>query len=167
MRLLHDFIDQYNDVVFKPLHSMGGGEIFRVDKNNPNTNVILEILTNKGQQTIIAQEFIPAINKGDKRVFIINGKAYPYALIRIPKPGDFRGNLVAGASTKVEKINKHDQWICDQLAPTLKEKGLLFVGIDIIGDYLTEINVTSPTCVREIENETGESICELFINTLT
>ena len=163
MLLLRDFIKQHHDVVFKPLHSMGGDEIFLVDEGNPNTDVILEMLTVKGKKTIMAQKFIPAIKNGDKRIFIINGKTYPYALTRIPKQGDFRGNLAAGASAKVEKINKRDQWICDQLAPTLVEKGLLFVGIDVIGDYLSEINVTSPTCIREIEREVGESISEIFI----
>ena len=130
---------------------MGGASIFRVQHADQNTNVIIETLTENGAKHAMVQRFIPEIVDGDKRILIINGEPVPYALARIPKEGEIRGNLAAGGSAKGVKLTARDRWICEQLAPTLKEKGLLFVGIDVIGDYLTEINVTSPTCIRELD----------------
>jgi glutathione synthase len=130
---------------------MGGASIFRVQHADQNTNVIIETLTENGAKHAMVQRFIPEIVDGDKRILIINGEPVPYALARIPKEGEIRGNLAAGGSAKGVELTTRDRWICEQLAPTLKEKGLLFVGIDVIGDYLTEINVTSPTCIRELD----------------
>jgi glutathione synthase len=129
---------------------MGGSAIFRVKQNDPNLSVIIETLTNHGKQAIMAQRFIPEIIEGDKRVLVINGEPVPYCLARIPAKGETRGNLAAGGRGEARPLTDRDRWICQQVAPTLKEKGLLFVGLDIIGDYLTEINVTSPTCIKEI-----------------
>ncbi|MCK5668721.1 MAG: glutathione synthase [Gammaproteobacteria bacterium] len=145
------FLDEHRDIVLKPLDAMGGASIFRVQHADQNTNVIIETLTDNGDKHAMVQRFIPEIVDGDKRILIINGEPVPYALARIPKEGEIRGNLAAGGSAKGVELNNRDRWICEQLAPTLKEKGLLFVGIDVIGDYLTEINVTSPTCIRELD----------------
>lgn len=162
--LLRNFIIEQDDVVFKPLHSMGGGSIFRLKKGDDNINVVIEVLTQNGNRHIMGQRFIPEISKGDKRVFIINGMPLPYALARIPTKGDIRGNLAAGGSGKGVELSKRDFWICEQVGNTLKEKGLLFVGIDIIGDYLTEINVTSPTCVRELQSFYDVNVSQIFFD---
>lgn len=154
MALLKGFHKKHKDVIFKPLDGMGGSRIFRVKEDDPNVSVILETLTEFGSQSIMAQVYIPDIVKGDKRLHIVNYEPMPYALARIPAEGETRGNLAAGATSKVVEVTERDLWICEQVIPVLKEKGLLFVGLDIIGDYLTEINVTSPTCVREIYRET-------------
>lgn len=148
---LKRFHKQHGDVIFKPLDGMGGSKIFRCPENDPNVSVILETLTEHGQSYIMAQRYLPEIKQGDKRVLVVNGKAIPYALARIPASGETRGNLAAGGSGVAQPLSERDQWIVDQVAPTLVEKGLYFVGLDIIGDFLTEINVTSPTCVREID----------------
>ncbi len=146
------FITEQKDVILKPLHGMGGSSIFRLRKDDVNINVVIETLTSFGNQHIMAQRFIAEIAQGDKRIFLINGKPIPYALARIPSAGDIRGNLAAGGKGVGVELTKRDYWICEQLSETLRAKGLLFVGIDVIGDYLTEINVTSPTCIREIES---------------
>ena len=148
---LRAFHQEHQDVIFKPLDGMGGSQIFRCKQDDPNVSVILETLTDEGNSFIMAQRFIPEIAAGDKRVLVVNGKAIPFALARIPASGETRGNLAAGGTGIPQPLSERDQWIADQIAPTLVEKGLLFVGLDIIGDYLTEINVTSPTCVREID----------------
>lgn len=145
------FLDEHKDIVLKPLDGMGGASIFRVQQGDHNTNVIIETITANNNKHIMVQQYIPAIDQGDKRVLIINGEPVPYVLARIPQQGDSRGNLAAGGRAQGAALSSRDQWICRQLAPTLKDKGLLFVGIDIIGDYLTEINVTSPTCIRELD----------------
>jgi len=150
--LLVAFLDQYQDVIFKPPEGMGGNRVFRVQKGDVNTNVILETLTYEQSRYILAQRFIPEIIHGDKRILLINGEPIPYALARIPKTGDIRGNLAAGASYEGRELTTRDRWICAQVGPTLRKKGLFFVGIDVIGDYLTEINVTSPTCIRELDH---------------
>ena len=150
--LLKAFHKQHQDVIFKPLDGMGGSQIFRLKHDDPNVSVIIETLTLLGTQTIMAQKFIPEIVDGDKRILIVNGEPMPYALARIPAKGETRGNLAAGGSGVPVALNERDYWICEQVIPTLKEKGLLFVGLDVIGDYLTEINVTSPTCIRELNN---------------
>lgn len=148
---IHAFLDEHRDIILKPLDGMGGASIFRIQHSDQNTNVIIETLTENGNRHAMAQRFIPEIVHGDKRILMIDGEPVPYALARIPKEGEIRGNLAAGGSAKGVELTSRDRWICEQLAPTLKEKGLLFVGIDVIGDYLTEINVTSPTCIRELD----------------
>lgn len=148
---LKAFQDQHEDVIYKPLDGMGGASIFRVKADDPNLSVVIETLSNNGQQQIMAQKFIPDIVNGDKRILMIDGKPIDYALARIPASGETRGNLAAGGSGVAQELTDKDRWICDQVGPTLREKNLLFVGLDVIGDYLTEINVTSPTCIREID----------------
>jgi len=148
---LKTFINKHKDTVLKPLDGMGGESIFRVKHDDANINVIIETLTNKGKRLIMAQRFIPEINKGDKRILLIDGEAIPYALARIPAKGETRGNLAAGGRAEGLELSERDHSICQQVGPRLKELGLLFVGIDVIGDYLTEINVTSPTCIRELD----------------
>lgn len=147
---LRMFHQKHADVIFKPLDGMGGTAIFRLKQNDPNVNVIIETITEGGKTQIMAQKFIPAIDKGDKRILLIDGTPVPYALARVPAVGETRGNLAAGGSGIAQELSERDRWICEQVGPVVKQKGLLFVGLDVIGDYLTEINVTSPTCVREI-----------------
>ncbi|MEM0953448.1 MAG: glutathione synthase [Pseudomonadota bacterium] len=148
---LKGFYSEHGDVIFKPLDGMGGSQIFRVKPEDPNLNVILETLTNFGRTTIMAQRFLPEIKDGDKRILIVNGEAIPYCLARVPLAGENRGNLAAGGNGVAQPLSDRDRWIVEQVAPALKEKALYFVGLDVIGDYLTEINVTSPTCIREID----------------
>jgi len=156
--LLKQFLEEHNEVVYKPLDGMGGTSIFRVKKGDQNLNVIIETLTNFGQNTIMAQKYLPEILVGDKRILVIDGEVVPFSLARIPSAGEFRGNLAAGGRGVVQPLSKRDLWIAQQVAPTLVEKGLIFVGLDVIGDYLTEINVTSPTCVREIDKAENTAI---------
>lgn len=151
-QLLRQFHQTHQDVIFKPLDGMGGSQIFRLKPDDPNVSVIIETLTEMGTQTIMAQRFIPQIKQGDKRILIVDGKPMPYGLSRIPAAGETRGNLAAGGRGVATALTERDYWICEQVIPTLLEKGLLFVGLDVIGDYLTEINVTSPTCIRELNN---------------
>jgi glutathione synthase len=149
--LLKAFHKTHGDVVFKPLDGMGGSSIFRVRADDPNLNVILETLTNHGRLTIMAQKYLPAIVDGDKRILMIDGEPVPYCLARVPMAGESRGNLAAGGTGRPQPLTERDRWIAAQVGPELKRRGLLFVGLDVIGDYLTEINVTSPTCAREID----------------
>jgi glutathione synthase len=149
---LRDFTELQGDVVLKPLDSMGGHSIFRIRPDDPNLSVILELMTDRGRKTIMAQKFIPEISAGDKRILLVDGEAVPYALARIPAKGEFRGNLVAGATGVGVELSDRDRWICEQVSPALKEMGILFAGIDVIGDYLSEINITSPTCIRELDH---------------
>jgi len=151
-RNLIAFLEKHQAIVLKPLDRMGGQGIFLLNQGNLNINVTIEQLTKNETIPILAQRYLPEVMKGDKRILFINGKAYPYALTRIPAQGEFRANLAAGGKGIGTSLTDRDQWLCDQLAPFLKEKDLFFVGADIIGDYLTEINVTSPTGVREIEH---------------
>ena len=160
---LKAFHAEHGDVIFKPLDGMGGQSIFRVKENDPNLNVILETLTDNGGVTIMAQQYLPAIKDGDKRVLMINGEAVPFCLARLPMAGENRGNLAAGGSGIVQPLSDRDRWIAEQVGPTLRERGLFFVGLDIIGDYLTEINVTSPTCMREIDRAKNTQIAEQLI----
>ena len=148
---IREFVAQHDAVILKPLDGMGGSSIFRTDKHDQNINVIIETLTSKGQRLIMAQRFIPEITQGDKRILLIDGEPIPYALARIPQPGDVRANLATGGVGQGIALSERDHWICKQVGPRLKEEGLLFVGLDVIGDYLTEINVTSPTCIRELD----------------
>ncbi|BFM18549.1 glutathione synthase [Maricurvus nonylphenolicus] len=155
---LREFHKEHKDVIFKPLDGMGGSGIFRCKADDPNVGVILETLTNHGQHLIMAQRYIPEITEGDKRILVIDGEAVPYSLARVPAVGETRGNLAAGGTGVPQPLSERDEWIVAQVAPTLKQKGLLFVGLDVIGDYLTEINVTSPTCAREIDNQYNTNI---------
>ena len=148
---LREFIRQQQDVILKPLDGMGGQSIFRVTPDDANLSVILESMAQQGHKSVMAQTFIPEIKHGDKRILMINGEAVPYALARIPAPGETRGNLAAGGEGVGMPLTEREQWICEQVGPTLKAMGLIFVGLDVIGDYLTEINVTSPTCIRELD----------------
>lgn len=150
--LLKQFVEQHQDVILKPLDGMGGASIFRVKQGDPNVSVIIETLTQHGQQLAMAQKFIPEITQGDKRILMINGQAVPYTLARIPAKGETRGNLAAGGSGVPMPITEEEQKIADRVGPELVKRGLYFVGLDIIGNYLTEINVTSPTCIREIDS---------------
>jgi len=148
---LKAFHAEGGDVIFKPLDGMGGASIFRVKAGDPNLSVIIETLTDHGRQQIMAQKFLPEIVDGDKRILMVDGVPAEYGLARIPMSGETRGNLAAGGSGVAMPLTDRERWICSQVAPVLREKGLLFVGLDVIGDYLTEINVTSPTCVRELD----------------
>lgn len=156
--LLREFHAEHGDVIFKPLDGMGGSQIFRIQPNGVNLGVIIETLTRYGEETIMAQKYLPEIVNGDKRILMINGEPLPYALARIPAQGETRGNLAAGGRGEGRPLTDRDRWICEQVGPTLREKGLFFVGLDVIGDYLTEINVTSPTCIRELDNQFGLDI---------
>lgn len=148
---LRGFLAEHGDIILKPLDTMGGESVFRVRQDDPNTSVILETLTEHGSRFTMAQRFIPEITEGDKRVLLVNGEPVPYALARIPAKGETRGNLAAGGRGEGVELSARDRWICEQVGPVMREKGLYFVGLDIIGDYLTEINVTSPTCIRELD----------------
>ena len=150
---LRKFILEHTDCIFKPLDGMGGASVFRVHSNDYNIGVIIETLTKHGTTSVMAQRFIPEISEGDKRILMVDGKAAPYALARIPAPGETRGNLAAGGSGKGVALSDRDFWISEQVGPVLKEKGILFAGLDVIGDYLTEVNVTSPTCIRELDKQ--------------
>lgn len=161
--LLRDFHREHGDVIFKPLDGMGGSRIFRCRADDPNVSVILETLTGMGGEFIMAQRFIPEISRGDKRILVVDGEAVPYCLARIPASGETRGNLAAGGRGLAQPLTERDHWIVSQVAPTLREKGLMFVGLDVIGDYLTEINVTSPTCAREIDKAFDTRIGERLI----
>lgn len=156
--LLKAFHKKHKDVIFKPLDGMGGSSIFRLKEDDSNVGVIIETLTSLGTEQIMAQKYIPEIKQGDKRILIVDGKPIPYALARIPAAGETRGNLAVGGRGEGRELSERDRWICDQVIPTLKEKDLMFVGLDVIGDYLTEINVTSPTCVRQLDGQYGLNI---------
>jgi glutathione synthase len=157
-RMLEDFLDTHGDIIVKPLNGMGGASVFRVRTDDPNLHVILETITDNGRRSVMAQRHIAEISAGDKRILLINGEAFPHALARIPAEGESRGNLAAGATGVGIDLSERDRWICSQVGPTLRERGLLFVGLDVIGDYLTEINVTSPTCIRELDAQYGGDI---------
>ncbi len=163
---LRVFLEQQGDVVAKPLDGMGGSMVFRISLGEPNTGVILETLTNQGQRTIMAQRFIPEYTEGDKRILLIDGEPIPYALARIPAKGEGRANLAAGGTGVGVELSARDRWICEQVGPALRERGLLFVGLDVIGDYLTEINVTSPTCIRELDAIYGLNISGVLLDAL-
>jgi len=150
--LLRGFIDEHLDTVVKPLDGMGGSSIFRVRSLDPNVAVILENMTENGFTKVMIQKYIPEITEGDKRILLIDGSPMGGAVARVPAEGELRGNLAAGANAVARSLTSRDRWICDQVGPRLKELGLTLVGLDVIGDYLTEINVTSPTCFREYKN---------------
>ena len=160
------FIQQHGDCILKPLDGMGGTGIFRVSPKEPNLNAIIETLMQEGARTIMAQRLIPEIAMGDKRVLVIDGEVVPYALARIPKAGETRGNLARGGTGVAQPISERDREIAEALGPKLKADGLILVGLDIIGNFLTEVNVTSPTCMREIEDQTGFNSAALMVDAL-
>ena len=160
------FLAEQHKIVLKPLDGMGGASIFVITEDNPNISVILEVMTEHGTRSVMAQKYLPEISQGDKRILVVDGKAVPYALARIPATGESRGNLAAGGTAKGMELSERDHWIVKQVVPTLKGKGLLFVGIDVIGDYLTEINVTSPTCARELDALYGLNIAGDFLDSI-
>jgi glutathione synthase len=164
--LIRAFLAEHGDVILKPLHGMGGTSIFRITHNDPNVSVIIETLTGYGAQSIMAQRYIPAIREGDKRVLLIGGEPVPYALARIPKAGETRGNLAAGGTGVARPLTERDRTIATTLAPKLYAEGLLLVGLDVIGDYLTEVNVTSPTCFQEIMQQTDCNVAGMMIDAL-
>ena len=164
--LLKAFHKEHEDVIFKPLDGMGGSSIFRLKKDDPNVSVIIETLTAHGTQQIMAQKFIPEITSGDKRILMINGEPVPYSLARIPAQGETRGNLAAGGRGVTQELSEDDHRIASIIGPELKKRGLYFVGLDVIGNCLTEINVTSPTCVREISRDSGIDVAGQLIDTL-
>ena len=164
--VLREFAALHGDVILKPLDGMGGTSIFRHRVGDPNLSVILETLTNNGTQQIMAQGYLPAIKDGDKRILMIDGEPVDYCLARIPAQGETRGNLAAGGRGEARPLSEKDRWIAAQVGPTLREKGLLFVGLDVIGEHLTEINVTSPTCIREIDNAFGTNIGALLMDAI-
>ena len=164
--LIRDFIDKHGDIILKPLDAMGGSSIFRIQRHDPNLNVIIETMTQLGSRTVMAQRYIPEITQGDKRILIIDGEAVPYALARIPKAGETRGNLAVGGKGVAQPLSARDREIAGALGPVLAGRGLLLVGLDVIGDCLTEINVTSPTCFQEIREQTGFDVAGMFVDAL-
>jgi glutathione synthase len=165
-QLLKEFLNTNRDIILKPLNGMGGTSVFRVRLEDPNVNVILETMTNYGRQTIMAQRYIPEITEGDKRILMVDGAPFPYALARIPAAGETRGNLAAGGTGRGVELTDRDHWICSQVGPSLREQGLIFVGLDVIGPYLTEINVTSPTCIRELDSLYNADIASQVIEAI-
>jgi len=163
---LQAFVDAQRDVVLKRLDVMGGENIFRVRSDDPNRNVIIETISQGGRRTTMAQRYIPEIKDGDKRVLLIDGEPVPHCLARIPKAGESRGNLAAGARGVAQPLSPRQREIAEALGPVLSKRGLLLVGLDIIGDYLTEVNVTSPTCFREITDQTGFDVPGMFMDAL-
>jgi len=160
--LIKQFAHEHQDIIIKPLDGMGGESVLRLTPHDANLSVGIELLTAHGQKHIMAQQYIPEIKAGDKRILIVHGKPIPIALARIAKPGETRANLAAGGHGVTQPLSERDQWICQQVADKLVEKGLLFVGLDVIGDYLTEINVTSPTCARAIQSACDIDIMSQF-----
>jgi glutathione synthase len=158
------FYQEHKDIILKPLDGMGGASVFRIKQGDSNLSVITETLTEHGTKLTMAQRFIPEITQGDKRILLINGEPVPYALARIPAKGETRANLAAGGEGVGIELTDRDRWICEQVAPLLKAKGLIFVGIDVIGDYLTEVNVTSPTCIRELDKQYNINISALLMD---
>ncbi|WP_297323823.1 glutathione synthase [Nitrosomonas sp.] len=164
--LIREFLSNHQDIILKPLDGMGGASVFRVHSADHNINVILETLTHYGTRTIMAQRYIPEIAQGDKRILLIAGKAVPYALARVPKPGETRGNLAAGGTGTTQLLSARDEEIAASLGPELAERGLMLVGLDVIGDYLTEINVTSPTGMQEITKQTGFNVAGMMLDAI-
>jgi glutathione synthase len=157
------FIEQHGLSIVKPLDGMGGESIFQARPDDPNLNVIMETITAGNTEFVMVQKYIPEITQGDKRILVVDGEPAPYALARIPGAGDFRGNLAKGGTGKGVPLTDRDRWICTQVSPELKKRGILFAGLDVIGEYLTEINVTSPTCIRELDEQFGLNIAaDLF-----
>lgn len=165
-QILRNFLAQYPDAIAKPLDGMGGTSIFRIQKGDPNVGVILETLTQYGSKTAMVQRYIPEIVDGDKRILLINGEPVPYALARLPKEGEHRGNLAAGGTGRAQPLSENDKLIAAELGPILVKRGLMLVGLDVIGNHLTEVNVTSPTCFREIQDQTGFPVADTFVQAI-
>jgi glutathione synthase len=164
--LLRDFLAEHGDIILKPLDGMGGVSVFRVHEADHNVGVIIETVTHYGRRTVMAQRFIPEIRDGDKRVLVIGGKPVPYSLARVPKKGETRGNLAVGGVGVARKLTTRDGEIAAALGPTFVKDGLLLVGLDVIGDYLTEVNVTSPTCFQEITEQSGFNVAGMMLDTV-
>lgn len=164
--VIREFLAEHHDVILKPLDGMGGMSIFRVREDDPNLSVILETMTQDGRRSAMAQRYVPAISQGDKRILLIAGEPVPYALARIPREGESRGNLAAGGRGVAQPLSAHDRRIAEALGPSLWAEGLLFVGLDVIGENLTEVNVTSPTCMVEIAEQTGFDVPGMFLDAL-
>lgn len=164
--LLKAFWKEEKDIVCKPMHAMGGNSIFHLSAQDPNAAVVFEILTQQETCHVMAQRFIPEIKNGDKRILLIGGEPIPFALARIPQSGEWRGNMALGAKPQAQPLTTRDIWICQQLAPYLRDHGIYFAGIDVIGDYLTEINITSPTCIRELDTQCHLNISAQLLNYL-
>jgi glutathione synthase len=164
--LIRDFLEQHGDIILKPLDGMGGRSVFRLHSDGHNVGVTIETLTHYGRRTVMAQKFLPDIASGDKRILIIGGKVVPFALARIPKQGEIRGNLAVGGIGRAQALSSRDHEIAESLAPQLRTLGLLLVGLDIIGDFLTEINVTSPTGMQEITAQTGFNVAGMMVDVL-
>ncbi len=168
-RSIHDiraFLEQHGRIVVKPLDGMGGRSVFVIVAGDKNANVIMETLTDNGSRFAMAQVFVPEITAGDKRILLVDGEPVPYALARVPAAHDYRGNLAMGATGKGQPLTERDRFICSQVGPVLKEQGVLFAGLDVIGDYLTEVNVTSPTGIRELDREFGLNIAGLLFDAI-
>jgi len=165
---LRAFLAEHQRVVIKPLHLMGGRSVFVTDTDDGNQNVILETVTQEGARYVMAQQYLPEIvNSGDKRIILVDGKPIPMALVRIPRAGDHRGNMDVGARTEVRPLTDRDRWICNQIGPVLRDRGLLFTGIDVIGDFMTEVNVTSATGIRELERDSDVRITEQLFDAIS
>ncbi len=164
--LIRHFLDEHSDAVLKPLDGMGGKSVFRLRSGDPNIGAVIETITDEGRRTIMVQRYIPEISEGDKRIFIVDGKPVPYALARIPKPGESRANLAVGGKGVARLLSNRDHEIASAVGKNLIKEGLFLIGIDVIGDYLTEINITSPTCMVEIEQQTCFSIASSVLNAI-
>ncbi len=163
---LKAFVAEHGDAVLKPLDGMGGRSIFRARAGDTNLNVILETLTENGRHLAMAQRYLPQITEGDKRILVIDGEPVPYCLARIPQGDEFRGNLAAGGRGEGRPLSARDRWIAAEVGPEMRRRGMLFVGLDVIGDYLTEVNVTSPTCIRELDAQYGLNIAGLLFDAI-
>jgi glutathione synthase len=161
---IREFVGQHGHCVVKPLDGMGGESVFQVSDSDLNLNVILETITRHDSRAVMAQKYIDEISQGDKRILVINGEPVPYALARFAGEGDFRGNLAKGGSSQGVPLSERDRWICSQVAPELKKRGILFAGLDVIGDWLSEVNVTSPTCIRELDEAFDLNIAGLLFD---
>lgn len=166
MNLIREFLREHQDIICKPLEGMGGASVFRLRYPDINASVVMEVLSAHGTRYMMAQRFISEINQGDKRIIMVNGEPVPFALARIPAEGELRGNLAAGAKGVAQPLTDRDRWICQRVGSVLREKGLMFVGLDVIGDYLTEINVTSPTGIRELDEQCQLNISEMFFDAI-
>lgn len=164
--ILREFAAEHGDVILKPLDEMGGASIFRHREGDPNLSVMIEVLTEHGARQIMAQRYLPAIKDGDKRILMIDGEPVPYCLARIPAPGETRGNLAAGGRGVAQPLTERDREIARTVGPELRRRGLLFVGLDVIGEHLTEINITSPTCIREIDSAYDTRIAERLMEAI-
>jgi len=164
--LIKAFHEKHKKIVLKPLDAMGGAEIFKLNYPDDNAEALIDAITHNGERTIMAQKYIPEIQEGDKRILLIDGEPLPYLLLRIPAKGDWRGNLAKGAKAIAKPLSKNDINICAQIGPKLRENGILFAGIDVIGDFVTEINITSPTCIRELDTQCDMNISEMIFSRL-